>query len=64
MQSLSESPWRVGIDVIVTDSTSEHFGLVGSVVRVTKLEKAIRCSVNFDGDVYGFEKDDLQIATL
>ena len=64
MQSFSESQWRVGIDVIVIDSTSEYFGLVGSVVRISTREKAVRCSVNFDGDVYGFEKDDLQIATL
>ncbi len=62
--SFSEQHWHLGVDVIVTDSTSEHFGLVGSIVRIIKKDKSMRISVNFDGNVFGFEKDDIQIATL
>ncbi len=63
-QSYSEQLWALGVDVIVTDSTSDHFGQVGSLVRIMKRDTSIRCSVNFDGDVHGFEKDDLQLARL
>lgn len=62
--SFTEQQWHLGVDVIVTDSTSEHFGFVGSIVRIIKKDKVIRISVNFDGNVFGFEKDDIQIATL
>lgn len=64
MMNLLEQNWQLGVDVVVTDSTSEHFGLVGSVVRIIQKDKALRISVNFDGNVCGFDKDDIQIATL
>lgn len=63
-QSHFKEQWRIGMDVVVTDATSDYFGLVGSVVRITNREKITRCSVSFDGDVHGFEKSELQIATL
>ena len=63
-QSVSEKHWSLGVDVIVTDSMSEYFGMVGALVRIIPRDKGFRCSVNFNGDVYGFAQDDLQLAKL
>ena len=59
-----EKDWHLGVDVVVVDCTSNYFGLVGSIVRIVKKETSYRVSVNFGGNVIGFDKDDVQIATL
>lgn len=64
MQTITKPQWRVGIDVVVIDATSDRFGQVGAVVRITSRSGTTRCSVNFDGAVFGFDQTDLQIALL
>lgn len=64
MNTMTKPQWRVGIDVVVTDATSDRFGYVGAVVRITSRNGTTRCSVNFDGAVFGFDQTDLQIAMI
>lgn len=63
-ESLVTSQWTVGLDVIVTDPASECYGLVGRIVRISARGLITRLSVEVNGDVYGFEQDDLDIVTL
>lgn len=63
-QFVSKQPWTLGLDVIVTDSSSECYGLVGHIVRISSPGANVRLSVNFDGDVFGFDQDDIEVAVI
>ncbi|RVT40545.1 hypothetical protein EMM73_19600 [Rheinheimera sediminis] len=56
--------WTVGLDVIVTDSTSDCYGQVGHIVRISSPGNTVRLSVDFDGDVFGFDQDDIDVAVI
>ncbi len=56
--------WTVGLDVIVTDSTSECYGQVGHIVRISSPGNSCRLSVDFDGSVFGFDQDDIEVASI
>ena len=56
--------WTIGLDVIVTDSTSECCGQVGHIVRITSPGNSVRLSVDFDGNVFGFDQDDIEVAVI
>ena len=64
MPAITKTEWLIGADVVVVDSSSEQFGCVGAIVRISSRNGIARCSVNFDGEVFGFDQSDLQIATL
>lgn len=63
-QFVSKQLWTLGLDVIVTDSTSECYGLVGHIVRISSPAKGVRLSVSFDGDVFGFDQEDIDVAVI
>ncbi len=56
--------WTVGLDVIVTDSTSECYGQVGHIVRISSLGNGCRLSVDFDGSVFSFDQDDIEVTLI
>lgn len=56
--------WIIGLEFIVTDSTSECYGQVGHIVRISSPGNTVRLSVNVDGDIFGFDQDDLELAQL
>ncbi len=61
---MTKQQWTVGLDVIVTDSTSESYGQVGHIVRISSGTNSCRLSVDFEGSVLGFDQDDIEIAPL
>ncbi len=61
---MAKQLWTLGLDVIVTDSTSECYGLVGHIVRITSPGNSVRLSVDFDGSVFGFDQDDIDVAVI
>lgn len=61
---MTKQQWTLGLDVIVTDSTSECYGQVGHIVRISSPGNTVRVSVNFDGDVFGFDQDDIDIVAI
>ena len=63
-QWMTKQPWTLGLDVIVTDSTSECYGQVGHIVRISSPGNTVRVSVNFDGDVFGFDQDDIDVVMI
>jgi hypothetical protein len=56
--------WTIGLDVIVTDSTSECYGQVGHIVRISAAGTNCRLSVDFDGNVFGFDQDDIEAVLI
>ena len=65
LEKLMTKPlWTVGLDVIVIDSTSECYGQVGHIVRISSPGNSCRLSVDFDGSVFGFDQDDIEVALI
>ena len=65
LEKLMTKPlWTVGLDVIVIDSTSECYGQVGHIVRISSPGNSCRLSVDFDGSVFGFDQDDIEVASI
>jgi hypothetical protein len=61
---MTKQLWTLGLDVIVTDSSSECYGQVGHIVRISSPGNGVRLSVNFDGDVVGFDQEDIDIVAI
>jgi hypothetical protein len=65
LEKLMTKPlWTIGLDVIVTDSTSECYGQVGHIVRISSPGNSVRLSVDFEGNVFGFDQDDIEVALI
>lgn len=57
------SSWlRIGESVIVIKKNSSKYNEIGDVWKVAKRSTGLKISVSFDGEVYNFDKDELEPA--